>query len=417
MKTVSHTTASQAEDAAIAPSSVKVCMHVLGIARTDPRVMREATALVEAGFAVSIVDIESEGTRPAKEVIRGVNLKHIFVSSSFISTRFKRLAFIKAVQVFMRGTLSLLQTSADIYHAHDITALPACYVAARLRGKRVIFDAHELPLTELAGAHRRGLRVLLTRPLSYMLSSCTAGIAASPFYEQDLHSHYHLQKVALIRNVPPYWALTKSDRLRQHLGLNPQVRIALYQGNIQQGRGLDTLARAAAFLDRDIVIVMMGKGVEPTLSQLKALIAGEGVADRVKIIPPVPYEELLERTASADIGLTIIPLDYTLNKRMCLPNKFFEYLMAGLPVLASELDAVAEIIRTHDVGQIVSSLAPADVGAAINAMLADPGALASMQRNALAAAQREFFWEKESKRLISLYREFDASTRRLEVLG
>jgi len=405
MKTVSYTTASQAKDGAVAPSSIKVCMHVLGIARTDARVMREATALVEAGFAVSIVDIEVEGTRPTEEVIRGVNLKHIFVPSSFISTRFKRWAFTKAMQIFIRGTLRLLQTPADIYHAHDITALPACYVAARLRGKRFIFDAHELPLTELSAPHRRWLRTLLTRPLSHMLSSCTAGIAASPFYEQDLCDHYHLQKISLVRNVPPYWAPTKSDRLRQHLGLDPRVRIALYQGNIQQGRGLDTLAQAAAFLDRDIVIVMMGKGVEPTLSQLKALLASEGIADRVKIIPPVPYEELLEWTASADIGLTLIPLDYTLNKRMCLPNKFFEYLMAGLPVLASELDAVAGVIKNYDVGRIVSSLAPAEVGAAINAMLADSDALACMRRNALSIAQQEFYWEKESNQLIGLYRE------------
>ena len=148
---------------------------------------------------------------------------------------------------------------------------------------------------------------------------------------------------------------------------------------------------------------MMGKAVKETLSQLNALIASEGVADRVKIIPPVPYEELLDWTASADLGLNVLPPDYSLSIRGCLPNKFFEYLMAGLPVLSSPLDAVTEVIRTYHVGQIVSSLAPLDVGIAINAILADDVALSYMRRNALNAAQHELRWEKAKGKLIHFY--------------
>ncbi len=88
---------------------------------------------------------------------------------------------------------------------------------------------------------------------------------------------------------------------------------------------------------------------------------------------------------------------------MCLPNKLFEYLMAGLPVLASPLDVVAHVLGTYDVGKVVSSLIPEDIGAAINAMIADRVALDRMKRSALKTAQ-EFCWEKESQRLIRLYR-------------
>ncbi len=76
--------------------------------------------------------------------------------------------------------------------------------------------------------------------------------------------------------------------------------------------------------------------------------------------------------------------------------------MAGLPVLSSQLDAVVEVIRAYNVGCVVPSLAPEDIGAAINAMLADPAALATMRRNALHAAQHEFLWEKEGQQLIQL---------------
>jgi len=209
--------------------------------------------------------------------------------------------------------------------------------------------------------------------------------------------------VALVRNMSPYRVVARTDRLHQLLGLEPQVRLALYQGNLQPDRSLDILVRAAAFLEPGIVLVLMGKAVPPTLCQLETLIGREGLADRVKIIPPVPYAELLDWTASADLGLIVCSPDYSLNIRMLLPNKLFEYLMAGLPVLASQLDAVAEVIGSYGVGRIVPILTPAEVGAAINAMLADPAALAHIRIRALHAAQSEFSWEQEQSTLLRLY--------------
>jgi glycosyltransferase involved in cell wall biosynthesis len=200
-----------------------------------------------------------------------------------------------------------------------------------------------------------------------------------------------------------YQNVPKSDRLRQRLGLGPKSRIALYQGYLQADRCLDMLVRAAAFVEQDTVIVLMGKNMGTTQDTLERLIADEGLGERVKILPPVPYEELLLWTASADIGLIVLPRDYSLSIRYTLPNKLFEYLMAGLPVLSSPLDAVVKVIKTHDVGQIAPSLSPAAIGEAINSMLADRDALVRMRYHALEAAKQEFNWEKETQQLVSLY--------------
>jgi glycosyltransferase involved in cell wall biosynthesis len=309
--------------------------------------------------------------------------------------------------LFVRTTLRLLQNGADIYHGHEVSGLLPCYIAGFLRRKPVIFDAHEMPLFERPlselGRSRRMLRQLLVVLLSHIVPRCAGVITVSPPIVEELRKRYRLSEVSLIRNVPPYQTVTKSNRLREYLGLKPEVRIALYQGYLQPNRGLDRLIRAATYLEPDTVIVMMGKNRKTTQAQLEALIASEGVADRVKIIPPVPYAELLEWTASADIGVNVASPDYSLNVRYFLPNKLFEYLMAGVPVLTSPLPAMVEVVNTHDAGQVLPSLEPADIGRAINSMLADPAALARMSSNALKATREEYNWETERSKLIDLY--------------
>jgi glycosyltransferase involved in cell wall biosynthesis len=385
----------------IVTSPIKVCMHVLGAAPTDVRVMREAIALVEKGLAVSIVDIDDEPDRPAEEVVHGVSIRHVLVPHSFTATRFTRWALVRAAKLLLLSTLRVIRTPADIYHAHDISGLPACYIAARFRRKPLIYDAHEMPLAELSSKLFQRVRPLLSWLLAIMVSRCAGVITISPPIAQEIRKRYHVPTVTLVRNIAPYREVPRNDRLRERLGLAPSVRIALYQGNLQANRCLDVLVRSAAFLDPDIVIVMMGQG--RMQSELEALISSEGVADRVRMIPPVPYEELLDWTASADLGLIVYPPQYSLNVQLCLPNKIFEYLIAGVPVLASQLDAVADIINTYDVGQIVPSLAPSSVGATISSILSDPAALARMHRNALLASQQDLSWEKEADELISLY--------------
>jgi len=411
MKIFFHNDTLVKKDAAKVPSSIKVCMHVLGKACTDMRVMRTATALVEAGFAVSIVDIECESNKPVEEDISGVRVTHVITPNWYTSRSFKPWFLIQAVQLFIRSTLRLIRAPADIYHAHDTTALPACYLAALLRQKPLIYDAHELPLSDEMNTTRwRGLITLSSRLLSIIVPHCAGVITVSPPIAQEMRNRYHYPDISLVRNVPPYQAVPRSDLLWQHFGLSPDIRIALYQGGFYANRGLDRLIRAAAFLERDNMIVLMGPDSEGIRPQLEGLIASEGVTDRVKIMPAVSYAELLNWTASADIGLIIYTPEHSLNVQMCLPNKLFEYLMVGLPILASPLDAVSDITRTYDVGQIVTSLTPADVGGAINAMLADNAALARMRRNALDAAQYEFNWEKEKQQLIRLYHEIQSRT-------
>jgi len=380
-------------------------MHVRGVARTDERVMREAIALKEAGFAVTILDIEDDMTRPVEEEIRGIHVKHFMKPGWLRRACFKPLRPILSVQKLICTTVKLIQTPADIYHAHDDNALAPCYITALWHKALLIFDAHELPLSDLTATRWNKLTRLFIYLLTAMISRCDGVITVSPPIREYIYKQYGGAKATLVRNVPLYRVVPKSDRLRHHLGLSPDTHIALYQGNVEANRGLHKLVYAASFLSQGIIIVIMGKGLEVITAHLQSLIASEGVADRVKLLPPVPYEQLLDWTASADIGLTLLPPDYSLSIRWCLPNKLFEYLMAGLPILSSQLDAVAEVIKTYEVGQIAPSLEPAAIAATITRMMADRSMLQQMRANALRAAQK-FCWEEEKQQLICLYQSF-----------
>jgi glycosyltransferase involved in cell wall biosynthesis len=381
-------------------------MHVLGKFSGDVRARRAAAALHQAGMQVTVIDVGSELPVPA-DMQDGIHVRHMPVHTSFGATRFQRQVLLRALWMFLRSSFYLLRAQADCYHALDLPALPACYIAALVRRKPLIFDSYELPLSTLSPAEmsrgRRILQGLLAPVLKYIIPRCAAVIVVSPPIAEEMRRRYPGANIALVRNIPPFQAVSKSARLHQELGLNSQDRIALYQGHLQPDRELDRLVRAAKYLEPGIKLVMMGKGTPQVLSQLQALIATEGVTERVFILPPVPYDELLSWTASADIGLLVYPPDHILNVRLCLPNQLFEFLMAGLPVLASQLDAVADILNTHQVGRLVTALEPEHLGACINTFLADGQQLAKMSQNALRVAQELFHWEKEQQHLLQLY--------------
>lgn len=386
---------------------MKVCQYILREALNDVRSMRAATTLQKEGFAVSIIDVIDKPMQPDEENIDGIHLKHMVIPGWHSSRRSQWLFFVVALRTFFRSLIFLLRSGADIYHATELNALPACCIAAVLRRKPLVYEAYELhiPFPETAIVFWQRSAKLIMHLLALILPCCAGVIATTPFYAREMQKHFHLKEISLVRNIPPYKKIPKSDRFRDYLGLSQETKVALYHGRLQRNRGLDKLVRAAAFLEKNNILVLMGEGYGTTQKELEDLIASEGLEDRIRFVPRVPnYEDLLNWTASADIGLIPYTPDYSLAVKLILPNKLFEYLMAGVPVLTTQLDAVKEIVLTYDVGQVVASIEPEAIGMAINTMLADDIALDRMRHNALMAAKDELNWEKESLQLVHLYR-------------
>src|SRR6266404_2378007 len=130
---------------------------------------------------------------------------------------FNRKPFPCKFKLFKREPL--VQSQADVYQANELTALPATYMVARLRHKPLIFEIYDLqfpvPETSIGFWHR--LAGLLTRFHAIALPRCAGVIATSPLHAQEIRKHFHVPSVTLIRNVPRYQTVVKSERLRQHL--------------------------------------------------------------------------------------------------------------------------------------------------------------------------------------------------------
>ncbi|GCF10417.1 glycosyl transferase [Dictyobacter arantiisoli] len=387
----------------------QVCMHVLGPARYNYRVMNDAFALHKAGYKVTILDVVGSCDGCTKEVIEGISFKHVVAPGWFIPSQFKFCFVLKLIVMIMRCTFSLLLTQADIYHAHVEHTFLASYLAARIRRKTLIFDTPELTMFGPNILRWPLLRQMAIWIIRLMSKNCTVHITGSPLYKPILTDLYGNKCVQVIRHIPPHRVVVENTLFQQTLLLAPETQIALYQGNLQEDRELDTLVLAAVYLNPGIAIVMMGDDYGNCKSRLQTLIQREQLADRVKIIPAVPYAQLLDWTASATIGLTVLPPTYSLSIRLCLPNKFFEYVMAGLPILSSRLDAIAEMIQLYDIGHVLDEYTPYQIGQAINLMLADQDELLRMQANTRTALKSGLTWEEESQKLVQIYHKvFDA---------
>lgn len=382
----------------------RVCMHLLAPARSNHRVMNDARALHAAGYQVTIVDVVASCEQQlTAEWVDGIYIRHVCSASWFVPARFKLLFLLKIFLLLIRCFVRLLGVQADIYHAHVEHAFLATYLVARLRKKGLIFDTPELTMFGPAIRRWPRLRQLAIHCIRWLSRSCDSYLTGSPSYVPVLLRLYGPDRVLLLRHIPPRRECVRNTRFHQKLGLAAHMRIALYHGNLQADRGLDLLVRVAPYLAPDIVVVLMGDGYDATALELSALIQREHLEDRIKLLPAVPYAELLDWTSSADLGLLLLPPTYSLSIRYCLPNKFFEYLMAGLPILSSCLDVISDMIHRYHVGYVLDDLTPASVGQTINTLLANHDLWHAMHANALAAIAQGLTWEEESKKLINLY--------------
>jgi glycosyltransferase involved in cell wall biosynthesis len=304
--------------------------------------------------------------------------------------------------------------SADVHHGHDMTGLSAALRAAKRDRGDVVYDSHEIFLE--SGSHvarpwpiRNVFRDLERRWAQRARALVTVNLSLA----EELERRLHPKRVVVVHNCPPRWDPpdARPDLIRGGTGIPQEAAIALYHGRLTRDRGIEQLA--AALLERgveEVHGVLMGYG--PERPEYERLAGEERFAGRLHVLEAVPPEGLLPWVASADVGVVAIQRT-SLNHWLATPNKLFECLAAGLPVVASDFPEMRRIVLEDPGGPLGVVCDPQDVQAlagAIRSVVEVPAPeREALRLRCLTAAHERWHWETEAARLVSLYEDLTVS--------
>ncbi|MDP7448879.1 MAG: glycosyltransferase family 4 protein [Candidatus Latescibacteria bacterium] len=373
-------------------AGMHVCMVVFGDLCFDFRVYREAKALADAGHRVSLIATDfHSGPMPAEWDAFGLHLIPLDRGHSlrFSYPHFWRLAARQA-----------LATAADVFHAHDLDALWPAARAARRLAVPLVYDSHELFSRQSSLVNRPLIRGFWEFWERRLLRTVDRVLTVSDAIAEDLRRRYNLTDLpAVVRNLPPWREPVAESPLRQALGLigDPEP-LALYQGGFLTDNGLGEMIQAMVQIDWGR-LVLLGGG--PTESALRQQVVSHGLQDRVRFLPRVPFPELHEWTCGADVGVCVIkPTGESF--AWSLPNKLFEYFIAGLPVLAGDTPQIRRVMLDTGAGVVADPENPSAIADSLRGLFADAEGRSQLSVAARSAARR-FCWEKEAPRLLALY--------------
>ena len=238
---------------------------------------------------------------------------------------------------------------ARVYHASDLYCLAALSRAAAFHGGKVAYDARELYPHVASTVGRPWARLYWNQVERRAIRHAQAVFTVSDSIATRMRRTRSVPRPLVLHNVPEIQEVLPAGSLRTLASVDPDSVLILHQGSIQKGRGCFRLVAAMKEVTGATLVFMGGGPLKPALV---AMVQAQELGQRVKFVPPVLPEVLLPITADADLGVTMLK-NNCLNHRYALPNKLFEYLMAGIPVLGSDTEEVRRVVQFHNVGQVV----------------------------------------------------------------
>lgn len=281
-----------------------------------------------------------------------------------------------------------------LWVANDWWMLPIADAGQARSGGSIVYDSHELATEEYSEKPewRRFQRPIVAAVETALISKARIVTSVSPGIRDHLKTQYDLRAPTMtLRNAPSY----------QETPFRPageKIRV-LYHGLVRSGRGLETTIESVASWRSEFELTIRGPSEPAYLDALKARVNELGLGSRVTFSDPVPMTELVARARDFDIGIMALP-DLSLHTRYALPNKLFEYLMAGLALIVTDLPEMRTLVNTTGAGAVTPDATPAAIAGSINSITREK--LDAMRRAALVAA-RQYNWEVESTPVLAAY--------------
>ncbi|WP_227509764.1 glycosyltransferase [Acinetobacter pragensis] len=341
---------------------------------------------------ITIIALGSEKLKEYEQLSKNVELYRIRLATRKLP---KGLFFqlIKYVEFFIRTFFILLKVKPKVVNAHALGVLPFAVFAKYVLNALVVYDAHELETEQSAGLDlRKKLSKFLERKLIHKVDMM---LVVSESIADWYVNEYSICRPSVVLNAPKQRALKENNHFREKLGIRNEQIILLYQGGLFNGRGIHLILDAfKSRNDNKIVIVFMGYG---ELEQaIKAVMLEY---NNIFFYPAVPPQIVLEYTASADLGISLIE-NTCLSYYYCMPNKLFEYAMAGLPILVSNMKDMSELVIKNNIGTAISNFSSDGINQAIDEFLNQD--LTVMKKNAYSVAC-DNSWEIQEKKMLKAY--------------
>jgi glycosyltransferase involved in cell wall biosynthesis len=362
----------------------------------NSRDLKEARSLLRAGLAdeVVLVGMLGEGLPAEDSPFPGARIERLPRRTRRLPAN-KLLALLKLAEARWRFVSAISRLRPDVIHCHSLGPLAACVSGKHRTGAALIYDAHELETEQVPV---KGMRQIVeTFQERRLIRHCDAVLCVADSIADWYGRAYGIPRPYVVRNVPDlrFQSLPEeSNLIRQELGLPGESLVFLYQGRLAPGRGVERFIRVFQRASPARHIVFMGYG---PLTDVVMAAAREGGS--IHFLPAVEPKRVLDYTTGADVGVIGVE-DTCLNNRYSLPNKLFEYLLAGVPILCPDLPEMRRVVLENGCGW-------ADPGS-------DEGLLALIdqlgrdeilaKRQQARAARPLYSWQKEEKSLLAAYR-------------
>lgn len=351
---------------------------------TDNRVHKVAVSLQKMGFEPVLIGRLLSESQPVERNYQTHRMKLMFRKGAIFYFEYN-----------LRLFFHLLKSNMDVLVANDLDTLPANYLASKLKRKPLVYDSHEYftEVPELIGRpFVKSIWIWLEKRL---VPKVDVAYTVCDSIAEVYHDLYGVD-FKVVRNLPVCSQVEHVSTETSTITDSP--KIILYQGALNLGRGIESAIRAMQYIE-NAELWLIGDGDLTT--QLKQMVAEQKLESKIKFLGRLPLSELSQVTRKASLGISLEE-DLGLNYRFALPNKLFDYIQAGVPVLVSNLPEMRRIVEQYQIGAIAETHQRKELAETIKMALFDQERIARWKQN-LPKAAKELCWENEEVILRQVY--------------
>ena len=368
-------------------SNKKVLITFLGNIDYDTRCYNLYNTLKVNGFDVSFTGFDwlTKNFKPVKGDITIHKLHKGILSLSFY------------LKIIWHIKLALFSSRASIFFAEDIYTLPFAVSFGKLKRVKVFYDSREL-YGHLAGLNERKVVQFFWKTVEKLFIKHVDHIITTGDMDSDvLNEMYGVTNTVVLRNLPRFYKAAQQTDLRNQLGISKDKKILLYQGVILKGRGIEKIFDILPDISEFVFVIVGGGEFE---DYYKNLAVERKVIEQVFFTGKFNQEDLPKLTPSADVGIALIE-NISKSYYYALPNKLFEYIMAEVPVVVSNLPQMKEIVHKFNVGFTVDPDNKDELITALINLTSDEVQYKKFKQNCKIASE-ELNWENEVDDLLKL---------------